>query len=201
MESATYLNIHYPPPNRHTLPTRPPPFLGGGVKPRTGGEAPSNVDLDMSVCSLSELIHPKPYSRWLLADRALRPFFAARATPKLVPPPHHTQPIRLPPPPPLPAPLPFTAQQSTPPWTTDAAAHIRPPLPLPPPAPPPSTAHQSAPPWTTQRCLCHSSVPHATPRHTRCRPPTRSGQGRVGGRTSRGLQGPGYVIAIHACMP
>ena len=48
-------------------------FLGG---PPPGGEAPSNVDLVMSV---RQGIHPKPYKKRLLADRALRPFSAAPA--------------------------------------------------------------------------------------------------------------------------
>ena len=38
----------------------------------------------LSVMSVCELIHPKPYKKRLLADRALRPFFTAPSAPKLV---------------------------------------------------------------------------------------------------------------------
>ena len=56
-------------------------FTGFWVEPPPGGEAPSVVDLVMSV---RPCIHPKPYKKRLLADRALRPFSAAAAAPKLV---------------------------------------------------------------------------------------------------------------------
>ena len=51
--------------------------------PPLGGEAPSNVDLVMSVC---ECIHPEPQRKQLLADRTctLRPPSTALAAPKLV---------------------------------------------------------------------------------------------------------------------